>query len=78
MKYCFIGIGNMASAIIGGMIKNGFAAKDIICCNRTFKKAADIAQKLGVTPVETIAEAVVSGGRCCCVRNSPVLPSGAA
>ena len=58
MKYCFIGIGNMASAIIGGMVKNGFAAKDILCYNRTSKKAADIAQKLGVTPVESIAEAV--------------------
>ena len=59
MKYCFIGIGNMASAIIGGMVKNGFAAKDILCYNRTFRKAAEIAEKLGVTPVETIAEAVV-------------------
>ncbi|MBQ2985732.1 MAG: NAD(P)-binding domain-containing protein, partial [Clostridia bacterium] len=59
MKYCFIGIGNMASAIIDGMVKNGFAAKDILCFNRTFKKTEDIAQKLGVTPVETIADAVV-------------------
>jgi len=58
VKYCFIGIGNMASAIIDGMVKNGFAAKDILCFNRTFKKAEDIAQKLGVTPVETIADAV--------------------
>lgn len=60
MKYGFIGIGHMASAIIGGMVKNGAGAEDILCYNRTYKKAEDMAARLGVTAVKTISDTVAA------------------
>ena len=68
MKICFIGGGNMATALIGGMLSKGFSASDISVVEivdenrrklerdfavRTFKKAAE-----GIVDSETIVFAV--------------------
>jgi len=47
-KIAFIGTGNMSYAIIGGMVKNGFAAKNIIATNRNQEKLAKVAADFGV------------------------------
>lgn len=44
----FIGTGNMSYAIIGGMVKNGFAASNIIATNRNQEKLAKVAADFGV------------------------------
>ncbi|KZN50589.1 pyrroline-5-carboxylate reductase [Pseudoalteromonas luteoviolacea CPMOR-2] len=44
----FIGTGNMSYAIIGGMLKNGFAAQDIIATNRNPEKLAKVSADFGV------------------------------
>ena len=60
MKYGFIGLGNMASAIIGGMVKGGIPACDILGFNRTRAKADALGEKYGVTVCGS-AEEVVAG-----------------
>ena len=51
----FIGTGNMSYAIIGGMVKNGFNANNIIATNRNQEKLAKVADDfksvLSVFPV---------------------------
>ncbi|CAM4305859.1 pyrroline-5-carboxylate reductase [Pseudoalteromonas ostreae] len=44
----FIGTGNMSYAIIGGMVKKGFAASNIIATNRNHEKLAKVAADFGV------------------------------
>ena len=56
MKYGIIGLGNMATAIIRGMVKNSIAAEDILCYNRTSSKADCLAAELGVVAVESIGQ----------------------
>lgn len=56
MKYGFIGLGNMATAIIKGMVKNSIAAEDILCYNRTAAKADALAAELGVISKASIGE----------------------
>ncbi len=48
MKYGFIGLGNMASAIIGGMVKGGIPAEDILGFNRTKAKTDALVEKYGI------------------------------
>lgn len=49
MKLGFIGLGNMASAIIGGILKEGIAApQDIIGSAKTEKTAAEKAAQFGI------------------------------
>ncbi len=47
-KIAFIGTGNMSYAIIGGMVKNGFAKETIIATNRNQEKLAKVAADFGV------------------------------
>jgi len=42
-KIAFIGTGNMSYAIIGGMVKNGFNASNIIATNRNQEKLEKVA-----------------------------------
>lgn len=50
MKLGFIGLGNMASAIIGGILKEGLAGpEDIIGSAKTEKTALEKAESLGIT-----------------------------
>ena len=47
MKVCFIGGGNMASAMIGGLLKSGLAADWQDSSVKLYEAAAEIARKLG-------------------------------
>ena len=58
MKYGFIGLGNMASAIIRGMHKNGFFENnEIYGHNRSVEKTDILANETGLIPCSTNAEA---------------------
>ena len=51
MKVGFIGGGNMASAMIGGMIQKGVvSADDILVSVRTEKSVERLTNQFGVTP----------------------------
>ena len=54
----FIGAGNMASAIMGGLIENGFQANNIWACDPSEEKLAELSQDLGVQTTTNNAEAV--------------------
>ncbi len=61
MKLGFIGLGNMASAIIGGILKEGLAEPgELIGSSKTEKTAIQIKEKFGIgtcTDNRTVAEA---------------------
>ncbi len=48
MKIGFIGLGNIATAIIGGMILKGISPDDIIGSSRTEKTAAEVRERFGI------------------------------
>lgn len=59
MKYGFIGLGNMAGAIIQGMAGSGkFDADEIIGFNRSRGKTEALAASCGLIPAESAAELV--------------------
>jgi len=59
MTYGFIGLGNMASAIIRGMYNNGFFIENSVCGhNRSFAKTDVLAEETGLIPCDTNAEVV--------------------
>ena len=59
MIYGFIGLGNMASAIIRGMYNNGFFAEHSVCGhNRSFGKTEALQDETGLIPCSTNAEVV--------------------
>ncbi|SMC24467.1 pyrroline-5-carboxylate reductase [Andreprevotia lacus DSM 23236] len=49
MKISFIGGGNMAAAMIGGMVKQGFAGTDIHVVEPDAAKRAELAQQFGIS-----------------------------
>lgn len=55
MKYGFIGVGNMASAIIKGMVKHGFTPSSIYGANRSQTKLQTLQTEVGITPSTSIA-----------------------
>lgn len=59
MKIGFIGAGNMATAIIRGLIhKEVVATKDIFISSANFQHAQEVANAIGVTPCETNQDVV--------------------
>lgn len=56
MNYGFIGVGNMATAIIKGMVKNGFSPSNIYGVNRSQTKLQTLQQEIGLTPASSIEE----------------------
>ena len=56
MKLAFIGGGNMAAALIGGMLKQGFAAADITVAELDPERCAWLRQQFGVKACEGIAD----------------------
>ena len=57
MKYGFIGLGNMATAIIHGMISSKqFDAKDIFGINRSYNKTANLVKSYGIQASNSIEE----------------------
>ena len=61
MKLTFIGGGNMAQAIIGGLVQKGFAASDITVVELIAEQRARLQQQLGVRAVASAAEAAPYG-----------------
>jgi len=55
MKINFIGGGNMARAIIGGLKQNGFAMQAITVLEPTAQKRTELSQDLGVQVTDTYA-----------------------
>ena len=55
-KVAFIGVGNMATAVIGGMISGGFDASDIILFDRHIEKMQGFSEK-GAIIASSVAEA---------------------
>ena len=45
---CFIGAGNMASSLIGGLIKNHYPASQITACDINQDKLLELQQQFGV------------------------------
>lgn len=60
LKICFIGGGNMASALISGMAGNYVAANNIYVLDHDAGKRTFLAQTYGVTASEDLAEAVAT------------------
>lgn len=56
-KIAFIGAGNMASAIMGGLIENGFNADDIWACDPSQEKLNDLAKQFGIQTTTNNSEA---------------------
>ena len=58
MKYGFIGLGNMASAIIEGMVSSGrFSDDEILGFNRSEGKTQKLKETVGLIPCASAAEA---------------------
>ena len=57
-KIAFIGAGNMAKAIITGLINAGYAKENIIAVNRSFDKNAALAQEFAIQTSLNATEAV--------------------
>ena len=60
MKIVFLGGGNMANALIGGMLKQGFAASDIDVIDPGAEARAKLAASYGVNCHESAASAPVA------------------
>lgn len=54
MKITFLGGGNMAAALIGGMVERGFAATDIQVIELGAAARASLSQRFGVRAVEAV------------------------
>ena len=61
MKITFLGGGNMANALIGGMLKQGFAAADITVIDPGSEARAKLTQSYAVTCLES-AEMLAAAG----------------
>ena len=59
MRLAFIGGGNMASAILGGLIREGLAPKQVVVIEPFAETAAKLQQALGVD-VQAVASAVLA------------------
>lgn len=57
MKITFIGGGNLARSIIGGLIKQGHVSTDIIVTNRSKDKLKKLEEDFNITTCESNAEA---------------------
>jgi pyrroline-5-carboxylate reductase len=60
MNIGFIGGGNMAGALIGGMLRRGFAAADIVVAEPLDAQRAKLAQEFGVAVEESAAQALTA------------------
>lgn len=55
----FIGAGNMASAIMGGLIENGYNPKDIWACDPSQEKLSELSDKMGIQTTTDNAHAAL-------------------
>jgi len=58
MNICFIGGGNMATALIGGLLGKGFAARQISVVEINADSRAQLQRNFAVRAVETVAECI--------------------
>ena len=58
MRIAFIGGGNMATALIGGLLQRGFVAADLIVVDVQADARTRLEQRFGVRTAEEIALAV--------------------
>lgn len=58
MKIAFLGGGNMAAAMVGGMIERGFAAQEIVVIEPSPERRAWLVERFGVRVAAAAAEAV--------------------
>jgi len=58
MNICFIGGGNMATALIGGLLGNGFAAQQIRAVEINAEIRAQLQRNFAISAVETVAEGI--------------------
>jgi pyrroline-5-carboxylate reductase len=58
MNICFVGGGNMATAMIGGMLKRGYSAKSIRVVEINAEARARLHEELGIRAVAAIHEGV--------------------
>ncbi|MCR5583591.1 MAG: pyrroline-5-carboxylate reductase [Eggerthellaceae bacterium] len=59
MKIGFIGAGNMASAIMGGIIESGLVdASSVFASNPSREKLDELSSRLGITPADSNSEIV--------------------
>ncbi len=58
MKICFIGGGNMATALIGGLLGQGFAAESIRVVEIYAESRAKLQQQYSVVAVESLADGI--------------------
>lgn len=70
----FIGAGNMARSLIGGLIQDGYNSDCILACDPDPAQRERLTQRYPVQTAETM-EAVVAGADCCVLAVKPqVLP----
>lgn len=74
MKYGFIGLGNMASAIIGGLVKNGVAGADIYGVSARPATAEALARATGLNACASSAELVAKSNVIVLAVKPQVLP----
>ena len=56
MKICFLGCGNIAQAIIDGLLKSGISSSDIACIERNEQRMKSLkAQDLQIIELENLA-----------------------
>ena len=56
MKICFLGCGNIAQAIIDGLLKSGISSSDIFCIERNEQRVVPLrAQNLQIIELENLA-----------------------
>lgn len=60
MKITFLGGGNMASALIGGLVDKGFTAADIQVIERLPEQRAKLAEKFGVAVLAEVDESALT------------------
>lgn len=60
MKLSFIGGGNMAAAMIGGLLQKGFAAQDIVVAEPNAERRAWMANEFGVNVVDNASQALTA------------------
>lgn len=58
LKIAFVGVGNMASAIIGGLRASGYAGESIVGSSRNSADHADLEQRFGITMYEDNKQAI--------------------
>jgi len=57
-RICFIGAGNMASSLIGGLLANGYEAAAITACDINSEQLAELQQRFGInTSSDNLASA---------------------